>query len=97
MKNSFTVAILGAGGRGYSYAKHFTRRAEITVVAACDINQKQLDKMQKAYNIDENLLFTDEETFFEKKRADILVIAPCDNVHVRQCIRAMKMGYDVLL
>lgn len=97
MKTTFSVAILGAGGRGYSYAKHFTRRDEFTVVSACDINPKQLDKMQKAYNIDKNLLFTDEQEFFEQKRADILVIATCDNVHVRQCVRAMKMGYDVLL
>jgi predicted dehydrogenase len=97
MKTNFTVAVIGAGGRGYTYAKHFNNRDEFEIVSACDINQEQLDKMQKAYNIDSSQLFTDEEIFFEKKRADILVIATCDNVHVRQCIRAMKMGYDVLL
>ncbi|MBR5011610.1 MAG: hypothetical protein IKY12_03550, partial [Clostridia bacterium] len=73
MKTTFSVAILGAGGRGYSYAKHFTRRDEFTVVSACDLNPKQLDKMQQAYNIDKNQLFTDEQEFFEQKRADILV------------------------
>ncbi len=97
MNKNFTVAVIGAGGRGYTYAKHFTKRDEFTVVSACDVNPKQLDKMQKAYNIPDHLLFVDEEEFFQKKRADILVIATCDNMHVRQCVRAMKMGYDVLL
>ena len=97
MKSGFTVAVLGAGGRGYTYAKHFNSRKEFKVVSACDINPKQLDKMKAAYNIDSSQLFTNEEVFFEQKRADILVIATCDNVHVRQCVRAMKTGYDVLL
>lgn len=97
MKKTFTVAILGAGGRGYTYAKHFNAGKEFKVVAACDINPNQLKKMQLAYNVDPGELFTDEEAFFEQKRADILVIATCDNVHVRQCVRAMRMGYDVLL
>lgn len=97
MKKNFTVAVIGAGGRGYTYAKHFTRRDEFTVVATCDVNPKQLEKMQKAYNIEATMLFDDEQQFFEKKRADILVIATCDNMHVRQCVRAMKMGYDILL
>ena len=97
MKKHFTVAVIGAGGRGYVYAKHFTRRQEFTVVSACDINPDQLKKMQKAYNIEEDMLFCDEDVFFAQKRADILVIATCDTMHVRQCVRAMKLGYDVLL
>ena len=97
MKSDFTVAVLGAGGRGYTYAKFFNNRKEFKVVSACDFNPKQLDKMKMAYDIDNNMLFNDEEVFFEQKRADILVIATCDNVHVRECIRAMEMGYDVLL
>ena len=72
MKKNFTVAIIGAGGRGYTYAKHFTRREEFSVVCACDINPKQLEKMQKAYGIADDMLFDDEQVFFEKKRADIL-------------------------
>lgn len=97
MNGKFTVAVLGAGGRGYTYAKHFNNRQEFKVVSACDTNQKQLDKMQKAYGISDNQLFISEEEFFKEKRADILVIATCDNCHVRQCIQAMKMGYDILL
>ncbi|MBQ3084883.1 MAG: Gfo/Idh/MocA family oxidoreductase [Clostridia bacterium] len=95
MKKHFTVAVLGAGGRGYAYSRHFTRREEFEVVAACDYNPAQLEKMKKAFGIE--ALFLDEVVFFEEKRADILVIATCDSDHVRQCVRAMKMGYDILL
>lgn len=97
MKKHFTVAVIGAGGRGFVYSEEFNKREEFSVVSACDINAEQLIKMKDNFNISDDMLFTDEEEFFKEKRADVLVIATCDSYHVRQCVRAMKMGYDVLL
>lgn len=98
MKKHFTVAIIGAGGRGYTYASLFERREEFSVVSVCDINPAPLVKMKAAFpDLKDEALFTSEEAFFEKKRADILVVATCDSCHVRQGVRAMRLGYDVLL
>ncbi len=97
MKKHFTVAVIGAGGRGFTYSQLFYKREEFSIVSACDCNPAQLKKMKAAFNIKDELLFLNEEDFFKEKRADILVIATCDSYHVRQCVRAMKMGYDVLL
>ena len=97
MKQHFTVAILGAGGRGFIYATLFHEREEFEVVAACDYKPQQLEKMKNTFGFADDALFLDEEEFFKEKRADVLAIATCDTDHVRQCVRAMKMGYDILL
>ena len=48
-------------------------------------------------NLTGEQLFAEEESFFSEKRADVMVIATYDVDHVRQSVRAMKMGYDLLL
>lgn len=62
------------------------------VTAACDTDPKQLEKVKKLLSLTDEQLFADEESFFCQKRADIMVIATYDVDHVRQSIRAMKMG-----
>ena len=97
MKEHFTVAILGAGGRGYVYTKLFLEKERFSLTAVCDRNPAQLQKMQSAFGLVSEQLFIDETVFLTEKRADVLVIATCDKDHVRQCVQAMKLGYDVLL
>ena len=36
-------------------------------------------------------------SFLRKKRSDALVIATQDKDHVRMCIKALELGYDILL
>ena len=67
------------------------------IVALCDIDAGKLDKYSDLFGVGKESLFTDEKIFFEEKRADILVIATMDNDHVRQCERALELGYDILL
>ena len=97
MKNHFTVAVIGAGGRGSVYTELMNNKEEFSVVSACDINPKKLENLKDIVDIKDEALFVDEEEFFKEKRADVLVIATCDSDHVRQCVRAMHLGYDVLL
>ena len=98
MKKRFSVAILGAGARGSMYGQEMQRLGDCYEIAAvCDINPKQLEKIQGLLGLSEDKLFSDEEAFFAEKRADVMVIATFDKEHVRQSIRAMKQGYDILL
>lgn len=97
MKKHFTVAVIGAGGRGSVYTELMNNKEEFTIVSACDVIPKKLENLKNIVDIKDEALFTDEEEFFREKRADVLVIATCDSDHVRQCVRAMKLGYDVLL
>ena len=98
MKKRFSVAILGAGARGSMYGQEMQRLDDCYEIAAvCDINPRQLEKIQGLLGLSEDKLFSDEESFFAEKRADVMVIATFDKEHVRQSIRAMKQGYDILL
>ena len=97
MKKAYTVAVIGCGGRGYTYASLLVKREEFDITAICDINPEQLVKINKIINLSTDAMFDSEQEFFKKKRADILVIATTDSHHVRQCILAMELGYDVLL
>ena len=94
----FTVAVLGTGSRGFVYSSLMKERTdEFEIVALCDVNPKQVEKANKVFMLPDEALFYDEESFFSEKRADVLIIATWDKVHVRQGIRAMELGYDVLM
>lgn len=98
MKKCFTVAIIGAGSRGYAYSSLMKEIPEkFKVTAICDINPQQIVKLNSLWNLPEEALFEDENEFFKEKRADVLVVATWDKNHVRQTIKAMELGYDVLL
>ena len=98
MKTLFTVAILGCGGRGACYASHMVKTPEkYKIVALCDPWKTQLDKMHTLYGLADTEDFLDTDAFFERKRADVLVIASSDRAHVAQAIKGMRLGYDLLL
>lgn len=98
MKKRFSVAILGCGSRGSNFGVLMQKLEEkFEIVSICDNNFEQLIKTKKLLNLNDDMLCENEEEFFKEKRADVLVIATPDKLHVPQCVRAMKLGYDVLL
>ena len=97
-QKTLTVALLGCGSRGYAFGSYMNNHKErFQLTALCDINPAQLKKCQRAFGLSDELLFSEEERFFEVKRADFIYISTFDKEHVRECIRAMRLGYDVLL
>jgi len=98
MKKILKVAIIGCGGRGTIFGELMkARKDEFEISAVCDINAAQIEKIKKILELDDSQCFTSEEEFLSEKRGDIMVVATFDTVHVRQCIRAMELGCDVLL
>ena len=95
----FTVAILGVGSRGADiYGRLLMSLPEkFKIVSLCDPKAHRLSTFGDEFGVNEIERFTDENLFFEKKRADVLVIASLDNDHARQCLKAFELGYDVLL
>ncbi len=95
----FSVAVIGCGSRGAeAYGRLMAdRKDRFEITALCDINKAKLEKYGKIFDVKEESLFPDEREFFKIKRADALVIATLDNDHVRQCERALELGYDILL
>lgn len=95
----FTVAILGCGSRGAeTYGRIMQSQSEkYKIVALCEKNEERLNKYSDIFEVEKQNCFTLEEDFFSKKRADLIVIATQDADHVRHCISALQLGYDVLL
>lgn len=90
------IAIMGLGGRGSVYA-HFTRYFGEEVVAVCDPDENKRE-LAYSYGVAPEAFFASEDDFFSRgKIADALVIATMDTLHYRQTIRALEIGYDVLL
>ena len=95
----FTAAILGCGSRGgETYGRLFARMPDkFKIVSICDTNPVKLEKYGKIYGVPAENLFSDDDSFFKQKRADLLVVATQDADHVWQAVEGMKLGYDLLL
>ena len=99
MNKIYTVSILGAGSRGAeAYGRiMLSQKDRYKIVSICDISKEKVDKYQQIFGVSKDLCFTDENEFFKERRSDALVIATIDEEHVRECIKAFELGYDVLL
>lgn len=94
----FSVAIIGGGSRGLdTYANFMNKTGHFDIVAVCDVRPVRLEFAQEKYNVKKENCFLKEEEFFKEKRADVLVIATQDQDHVRQAIKGLELGYDILL
>ncbi|MBQ8884897.1 MAG: Gfo/Idh/MocA family oxidoreductase [Clostridia bacterium] len=98
-KKIYSVAILGCGARGAeTYGQlMFEKPDAYKIQAICDISEAKLEKYGERFAVPEADRFSELDVFFEKKRADLIVIATLDGEHVEPCIRALSLGYDVLL
>ncbi|MBQ7374176.1 MAG: Gfo/Idh/MocA family oxidoreductase [Clostridia bacterium] len=99
MSKIFTVSILGCGSRGReAYGINFKLLPDkFKIVSLCDINPKQIEIAKNAFSVSDENCFLSPEEFLKEKRSDALVIATQDRDHVDMCIRALELGYDVLL
>ncbi len=99
MGKIYTVAILGCGSRGaFAYGEAMQEWTDkYKIVALCDIDEGQLSRAAEKFGVAEEKRFATEEAFFAEKHADVLVIATQDRDHVRHAVRALELGYHILL
>ncbi len=99
MGKVYTVAILGCGSRGaFAYGEIMVGwKDKYEIVALCDVDEGKLGCAAAKFGVAKEKSFLTEEGFFEEKHADVLVIATQDRDHVRHAIRALELGYHILL
>lgn len=100
MKKQLTVAIIGCGDRGarvYGTLMHDSFPEEYKVVALCDVLESKLTRHGEAFGVPDENRFLDEKTFFETKRADLLVIGTQDQDHYRMTVKGLSLCYDILV
>lgn len=94
-----TVIIIGAGNRGYAYSKYVKKFPELVkIVGVCDMNDFRRNRMATEHNIPAENQYKDFHDILSRpKFADAAVIALPDFLHFEPCMKALEIGYDVLL
>ncbi len=99
VSRQISVVVIGAGSRGNVYAGYFKKYPDaVKVVGVSDILEHRCRKMADAHGVSAEHRFGDwSEVFKVPKFADAVVISTPDDVHYAPCMKALEMGYDVLL
>lgn len=90
--------MIGCGNRGADvYARHLAAQgAQISHL--CEPRPARLAEVAARHGVPAGACFADADAFFALGRvADAVVIATPDAEHVGPCLRALELGYDVLL
>ena len=94
-----TVLVIGAGGRGRTYARYAEKFPNsMKIVGVADLNPGRRKAMAAKHNIPAENIYGDfREALSRAKFADAVIIATPDNLHYEPCMKALELGYDVLL
>ncbi len=94
-----TFAVCGVGNRGTRYALMQERYPEdMEIVALADNRRERIDAVNKNLGLPEEALFDSADALFSvPKLADIVTITTQDAQHREHALKAMELGYDLLL
>jgi predicted dehydrogenase len=97
-KKPITVGIIGAGGRGSTFADIIRRLPKMAkVIAVAEPLDDRRQAMAKKFKISPSLVFKDWREFLKEKRVDAAVVSTMDREHAAPAIACMEMGVDILL
>lgn len=94
------VAVIGAGSRGReAYGNYIIEHpGDIVVVAVAEPDKVKRDKFAEEHGIPKKYQFESwEQLLAEDKLADGIIIATLDYMHFEPTLRAIEVGYDILL
>ncbi|MEC1522093.1 Gfo/Idh/MocA family oxidoreductase [Neobacillus niacini] len=96
-----TAILIGAGDRGArAYAPYaLSHPNELTIIGVADPNQERRMKIKQEHQISEAHCYESWEEILkpESKIADIAIICTLDRNHYKPTMRALELGYHVLL
>lgn len=99
LEKPVTAIILGAGNRGNVYGGYsILHPDELQIVGVAEPNALRNERFSSMHNIEESKRFnTWEEVFEVEKFADAVIISTPDNLHTEPCLKALELGYNILL
>lgn len=94
-----SAIIIGAGSRGTTYANVMHQMPDkFRVVGVADCAKAGRDNIQKMFDLPEEACFKSwEEILAQPKMADVAVIGTMDQMHYEPALKAIELGYDLLL
>lgn len=95
----FKIVLIGAGGRGVAYSENIKLRSDkFQLVGVADPIKERREDIKKKFNLaDEACYDSWEEMLSQPKIADIAIIATQDNCHYKPAMKAIELGYHLLL
>jgi predicted dehydrogenase len=99
MHQPLTIAVLGCGARGLTYAELAARQPDhFQIVAGADPVPERVEKLRRLAAHPGFRAFPDAASLLAAGRlADVAIIATQDGGHFEPCRAALALGYDVLL
>ena len=96
---TLTAIIMGCGSRGTSYATQMKKLGEkYKVVGIAEPIKSRRDNIKEMHDIpEENCYNSWEDILAQPKMADVAVICTLDDMHYRPALKAIELGYDLLL
>ncbi|MBK9270968.1 MAG: Gfo/Idh/MocA family oxidoreductase [Saprospiraceae bacterium] len=94
-----TAITLGAGARGNTYGRYALQNPDqIKIIGVAEPIPLRNERYASKHQIQaENRMVTWEHVFDRPKWADAVIITTPDDLHFGPCMKALEMGYDVLL
>lgn len=94
-----TAITLGAGARGNTYGGYSLQYPErLKIVGVAEPIPERNQRFTEKHGISADYRFsTWEEVFTKPKLADAVIITTPDDLHFGPCMKALDMGYDILL
>lgn len=95
----FSVILIGAGGRGRTYCNFMNDMPDkYKIVGVAEPNDFWRNAVKESYGIPEENCYTDwKDILARPKFADIAVIATMDDMHYAPAMKAIELGYNLLL
>lgn len=99
LDKTITAITLGAGNRGNVYGDFAIANSDqLDIVGVAEPIAIRNERYSKKHKIDKNNRFVTWEHVFEREKfADTIIITTPDHLHYGPCMKALAMGYDVLL
>ena len=100
MQEKIKMVIIGCGARGKeTYGRYAMKQdSGIEIVAICDNDLVKLESAKSEFNLTDDMCFTDyNELYALGKIADCVVIANYDQEHFDATMKAIDLGYHILL
>lgn len=92
------LALIGAGQRGMIYAEYAYFKKNVEIVAVVEPHKERREIAAEKFQISADNVFENVTDFFHKKvECDAVILASMDKDHYEQAMKALEMGYDLLL
>ncbi|MEG0693358.1 MAG: Gfo/Idh/MocA family oxidoreductase [Oscillospiraceae bacterium] len=99
MQKKIKAIILGCGDRGLIYANYIKAHDnDVELVGIAEPIESRRNRIQKLHDIDDSVCVNSyEDILVMGKIADVAIISTQDKMHFIPTMKALELGYDVLL